>query len=379
MASGFRLFTKRFLLAINIFIVFLFLLSCLAPYPDPEKWWFISVLGLAFPFLLIAVVLFSIFWLFAKPKFFILSAIALLAGWKSTGRLFALNREHDFIYTKKKDELRIVSWNVARFIELKQNNNKGSQQRLEMMALLKKQNADVLCLQELHTSVSPGYYNNIAYIQKELNYPWFYFSYVPDTKDHWYGSIIFSRIPMIDSGIITYPKPGITEVLMHADLKFNNDTIRVYNTHLQSVLFEKKDYEKIEQIQEGDEHLLQNSKSIVSKLKIASRIRGRQAAAVEKQLADDKYPILLTCDLNDVPTSYPYAKIRGDMQDAFLEKGFGIGRTFSSLSPTLRIDYIFADKNFSIQQFCKYTRNLSDHYMIVADVKLKNGAGKVKL
>ncbi len=63
MASGFRLFTKRFLLAINIFIVSLFLLSCLAPYLDPEKWWFISVLGLAFPFLLIAVVLFFIFWL----------------------------------------------------------------------------------------------------------------------------------------------------------------------------------------------------------------------------------------------------------------------------------------------------------------------------
>ena len=48
--------------------------------------------------------------------------------------------------------------------------------------------------------------------------------------------------------------------------------------------------------------------------------------------------------------SYTYFTVRGDMQDAFLKKGFGIGRTFSALSPTLRIDYIFADKNFKINQ-----------------------------
>jgi len=379
MVSGFRLFTKRLLLTINIVIVFFFLLACLAPYVNPEKWWFISLLSLAFPFLLIAVVLFFIFWVLIKPKLAILSIIALLAGWKNTSTLFALNRQHAFDYTKKKDELRIVTWNVARFIELKKNNNKGSQQRMEMMELLKKQNADVLCLQEFHTSISPDYYNNISYIREELNYPWFYFSYVPDTKDHWYSSIIFSRLPMIDSGIVTYPKPGITEVLLHADLKFNNDTVRVYTTHLQSVLFEKADYEKIEKIQEADDDLLKNSKSIFSKLRIADRIRGRQADAVEKQLKSSRYPVLFTGDLNDVPTSYTYSTIRGDMQDAFLEKGFGIGRTFSSLSPTLRIDYIFADKNFSVLQFSKSSRNLSDHYMIVADVKLKSAAQKVKL
>lgn len=378
MASGFRLFTKRFLLTINVIIVFFFLLACLAPYVNPEKWWFMSVLSLAFPFLLIAVIICFIFWVFVKPKFAILCIIALLIGWKNTRTLFALNSQHIFNYTKKKDELRIVSWNVARFIELKKNNNKGSQQRMEMMELLKKQNADVLCLQEFHTSVSPEYYNNISYIQKELNYSWFYFSYVPDTKDHWYSSIIFSRLPMIDSGIITYPKPGITEILLHADLKFNNDTVRVYTTHLQSVLFEKADYEKIEKIQEADDDLLKNSKSIFSKLRIASRIRSRQADAAENQVKSSKYPVLFTGDLNDVPTSYTYSTIRGDMHDAFLEKGFGTGRTFSSLSPTLRIDYIFADKNFSVQQFSKSSRSLSDHYMIVADVKLKTTAQKVK-
>jgi endonuclease/exonuclease/phosphatase family metal-dependent hydrolase len=59
------------------------------------------------------------------------------------------------------------------------------------------------------------------------------------------------------------------------------------------------------------------------------------------------------------------------MQDAFLKKGFGIGRTFTGLSPTLRIDYIFADHHFKIKQFNRIVKNLSDHYMLVADVQLK--------
>lgn len=87
--------------------------------------------------------------------------------------------------------------------------------------------------------------------------------------------------------------------------------------------------------------------------------------------ANSPHPIVLCGDLNDVPNSYIYNTIKGDMQDAFLQKGFGIGRTFNSISPTLRIDYIFADKRIRISQFKRITTNYSDHYMIVADMQLK--------
>ena len=372
MATAFRRFTKRVLIILNIIVAAIFLLACLAPYLDTSTWWFMSVLALGFPFLLIAVILYFIFWLFVKFKYVVISVIALLIGWKNISRLFAVHPQTTFNYAKSQAVLRIVTWNVARFIELKKNTNEGSVTRMKMMNLIKQQNADVLCLQEFHTSIAPEYYNNIEYIQKELDYPYFYFSYVVDTKDHWYSSIIFSRLPMIDTGKIYYPKPGITEVLLHADLKFNNDTIRLFNTHLQSVLFEKKDYQKIERIEHADDSLLHNSRSIFSKLKKGATIRGRQATAAKEIISQSPYPVLFAGDLNDVPGSYTYSAIRGDMQDIFLQKGLGIGRTFTSLSPTLRIDYIFADKRFSVLQYKKYVQELSDHYMQVADVKLVN-------
>jgi endonuclease/exonuclease/phosphatase family metal-dependent hydrolase len=72
-----------------------------------------------------------------------------------------------------------------------------------------------------------------------------------------------------------------------------------------------------------------------------------------------------------VPNSYTYFTISRKLQDAFLKRGFGIGRTFSGLSPTLRIDHILATKEFEVLQFNRLVKPLSDHYMIVADLRLK--------
>ena len=51
-------------------------------------------------------------------------------------------------------------------------------------------------------------------------------------------------------------------------------------------------------------------------------------------------------------------------------KGAGIGRTFSGISPTLRIDNIFVDKRYSVQQFTRIAEKLSDHFPIITDISL---------
>jgi endonuclease/exonuclease/phosphatase family metal-dependent hydrolase len=371
MASKFRLFTKRFFIYCNIAVVFFFLLSCIAPFLNPQKWWFISFLGLGFPFLLLLVIFFLSGWLIIlKPRLAIISGVALLISIKSITVFFAFHRPGTFSYTKDPKSIRIATWNVARFIELKRNTNSGSQKRLKMFDLIKQQNADVLCLQEFHTSTLPDYYDNIEPIQKGLGYPYYLFSFDTDGDNFFYSSIIFSRFPIIDSGVIRYPRPTLPDVLIHADIKVNNDTIRVYTTHLQSLQFGRNDYATINKIETGSDSLFSNSKNILYKIKRGITNRSIQAKIISTVLEDSPHPLLLCADLNDVPNSYTYFKVRGDMQDAFLKKGFGIGRTFTGLSPTLRIDYIFADKNFRIKQFNRITKKLSDHYMLVADVEL---------
>ena len=213
MPSKFRLFTKRLFIYLNILVVIFFLLSCLIPFLNPAKWWFISMLGLAFPFLLLFVILFFLGWLVMKPKLSLISLGALILGLKSILVFVAFNKGHEFNYTKEPGTIRIVSWNVARFVEMKRNLNEGSRTRLRMMELIQQQDADVLCLQEFFHSFDPTYYPNIDYIRKNFKYPYWYYSHDVDGDKHFTGTIIFSRFPIVDSGMIRYPRPTSSNVI----------------------------------------------------------------------------------------------------------------------------------------------------------------------
>jgi len=372
MGSTYRLILKRSFIFLNSLTAFIFLLTCLAPYLNPSRWWFFSILGLGFAFILVLLIAFLIFWLFVRPRYMLISLVALAIGWKSLSAFFGFDLSGTtYDPAKQKGVLRLASWNVARFIELKRNNNKGSQTRQKMLDLIKAQKADVLCLQEFYHSTDSSRYNNIKYFKEKLGYPYYYFCWDGDGDKQWFGQIIFSRYPIVDSGKLTFPYPSQQETLIYADVAYRGDTIRFYTTHLQSVQFKKQDYEKIEEIKNREDSILQNSRSIFSKLKRAAIYRSRQANIVRETIRQSPYPYVITGDFNDVPNSYTYFTIRGDLQDAFLEKGFGIGRTYSGLSPTLRIDYILPSRDFSVEQFNRVVRDYSDHYLLVADLKLK--------
>jgi endonuclease/exonuclease/phosphatase family metal-dependent hydrolase len=109
------------------------------------------------------------------------------------------------------------------------------------------------------------------------------------------------------------------------------------------------------------------SKAIAYRLRNAYIKRAYQAEMLNKKIKESPFPVIVCGDFNDVPNSYSYFTVKGDLQDAFLKKGSGIGRTFRSISPTLRIDYILADKKFKVIQFSKLKVPYSDHYPIVAD------------
>ena len=376
MASKFRNITKRILIFVTIGVVIFYLLACLAPSLNPGGWWMISLLGLGFPIILLILLLTIAGWLIlAKPRIALIPGIALLLGYKSILVFFAFHMPGEFHYKKDPGTLRVVSWNVARFVEMKRNNNKGSQTRLLMLDMIKQQDADVVCLQEFFHSLDPRYYDNLFYIRDSLGYPYTFFSHDVDGDNHFTGSVIFSRYPILDSGLIRYPRPTLPEALLHVDVKFNNDTIRVYTTHLQSLQFKPVDYMRISEIKGMEDSLLTNSKSIFGKLRKGFTNRSIQADLISTVKDDCPYPIVFCADLNDVPTSYTYFRVKGNMQDAFLKKGFGVGRTFTGISPTLRIDYIFASNDFSVKQFTRVVKNYSDHYMILADVALKNPRG----
>src|SRR4051812_25456807 len=147
-----RKITKRVLLIINIFFCLVFLLACLVPLLNPHSWWFMGFLGLALPYLGLVLVLWVLFWWFIRPKISLLSIVALLIGYKQLGVLFALNAPAAFEEKKQADVFRIADWNIRSFVGTGNTSEKQKLARTEIVDVLTRLNADVLCLQEFNHS-----------------------------------------------------------------------------------------------------------------------------------------------------------------------------------------------------------------------------------
>ena len=365
----FRKTIKTIIVILNGFIVFLLLLSCLNPWLNPTTYWWIGFIGLLVPYLVLILIFSVIFWLMVKPKMVFISLAGLLIGWQQISLIFAFHPSEGFSKTKYKNSIRIVDWNVRSFNGLTKNKETKKHIREDVASTLIKLQPDIICLQEFNNSNYRGIESdNLSLFIKD--YPYFYFSrdYHRSTGMYYSGSIIFSKYPLIDSGKIKY---SFAESLIYADVVKESDTFRIYTTHLQSFKFKKEDYEDIEKIKDQEDESLIASRNIFFKMKLAFSRRGRQAVIVKEELNKRPYPSVICGDFNDIPNSYTYAHIKGDWQDAFLQKGFGIGRSFITMAPTLRIDYILPDNHFDILQFDMVDEDLSDHIMLVTDVRLK--------
>jgi endonuclease/exonuclease/phosphatase family metal-dependent hydrolase len=271
---------------------------------------------------------------------------------------------------KSSQSIRIINWNVQSFNGLTKSKTAKKLTRTDIENSISKYQPDIICLQEFNTSGSNSdESDNIALFSK--NYPFHFFSedYQRIKGKYKSGCIIFSKLPIIATGKIKFK---VAESLIYADVIKGSDTIRVFTTHIQSFKFKKEDYEGIDNLGNTNDEAMLASMNIVKKMKLAFSRRSKQVELVKESINQSPYPNILCGDFNDVPYSYTYFTLKENRKDAFLEKQFGIGKTFIGLAYSLRIDYILPDKHFIVQQFDLIDENLSDHLMLVADIQLEH-------
>lgn len=371
MANFVRRSVKKILLILTVLVCVLYLLTLLVPWLNPQHWWLVGFLGLTFPYFFFFLVFIFFFWLIAKPKFSLLPLVVLLLGAKQISVTFAAHFSGNDVTKKPDSTFRIVSWNVANMYGLSNNTETKQHNRTELAQSILDLQPDIICLQEFNHSYTQGENaNNIGLFSQQ--YPNYFYSIDFNKENGYYtsGSIVFSKYPIIDSGRFNYPG-NFTGSLMYIDIKLKNDTLRIFTTHLQSFGFNNSDYAEMNKIKKRNEESIEASKNIFIKMKAAFTNRGLQADIVHAQTDSVIHPSIVCGDFNDVPTSYTYFRIRKNRQDAFLQRGLGVGKTYNSLAPMLRIDYILPDSSFTIKQFDMVDENLSDHVMLVSDLKLK--------
>jgi endonuclease/exonuclease/phosphatase family metal-dependent hydrolase len=369
----FRRFAKQILISSNILVAMLFLLGCYSHWFNPLQFWLLGFLTLSAFYFWIILLGFIFFWLFVKPRWVIISLLAFGLGFQPMINIVPLRFSTSFSIAKNNQAIRVMSWNVEHFDILEHKTKPENKEK--MFDLVNKYQPDIACFQEMVGSDQyPDAINYIPDFLKRLSFTDYYYSYNNkldfDSKHH-YGIILFSRYPILHRQTIMWYPNDYNSIIQYIDILKGQDTFRVFNLHLQSLRFSKANLTYIKKPEFEDEEAIRMSRNIAGKFKVGFLKRKIQADHIKEEIDKSPYPVIVCGDFNDVPNSYAYATIGKNLQNAFAEKGIGLGRTFTGISPTLRIDNIFADNRFEIEQFIRVNKKLSDHFPILTDLVFK--------
>ncbi|KKM80132.1 hypothetical protein LCGC14_1342960 [marine sediment metagenome] len=245
----------------------------------------------------------------------------------------------------QKGDLKIMSYNIRTFNEF------GWSNRIQVFSAIRdfvqKEQPDIVCFQEA----------SIGMQKKYLDYPYAYLKKNRQGNKVHLG--IFSKYPIIASETLTFPN-SINDG-SYADIVYKRDTIRIFNLHMESL-----------GITPGTGVLRRSSSErLYNKVTEAFKKQEKQAETIRELIYGSPYKTMLCGDFNNNQFSRAYHLIKGDMQDSFIEKGSGYGRTLNFFSIPLRIDFIMADQSFEVREHKNYNFKYSDHYPVMASFRLR--------
>lgn len=299
------------------------------------------------PLLIIANAVLLLYWLIRRRwHWAAIPLVTLLCCIPYIGTIFQFGSSDEA--ADKKSGLKIATYNVARF-----NRETTGFIAQDILAQMRKQKVDVFCIQE-YNEVSGDKKNSESY--KE------YFPYMAMGRN---DMAIFSRYPITDNKTIDFEQTNNSA--MWADIDVNGQLIRVVNAHLETTGFNTTMHQAVKLQNQGA--IIENNRllqAIYGNYTLGMMVRAGQAITIQNELRMNNDPdrSLIVCgDFNDVPYSFVYNTMLGDLVDGFKECGSGWMYTYRG-NKSVRIDYIFHDKSLKGLTYYRQDLSYSDHYPI---------------
>ena len=370
-----RKLLDRFMLFLNMLSLMALSATYLAGIISPEKFWPLAFVAMSYPIILTVTAFFIVYWLLRRKWFLFLNIAFILLKWDYVAATVQFNSQAKEVSAHSAN-IKVMTYNVRLFDYYNWSNNKNT--RHWIYDFLFNQQPNILCFQEFYHDKT-GYFptidtllevNSIRHMHvenytKKLN------------NNQLWGMANLSSYPIINKGKIEF-ESTYGNLCIFTDLKLDEDTVRVYNLHLQSVRIGEDQYRFLDQIMLNKSlsgirigELLGDLKLLVYRMAHAFIERGKQADLVAKHVKNSPYPIVLCGDFNDTPTSYSYLTLVKDLNDSFANEGFGMGSTYVRL-PFFRIDNIFYSNYFKAESHTVHHYELSDHFAVSARLKKVN-------
>ncbi len=324
-----------------------------------------ALFGLAYPYLLFINVLFVIIWAVALRWEAFLSVVVIAGGLTHLSNYIKLQKPSG----DKTGTFRVESYNLRLFNYFESRRNGISEKRI--LELLKNQQADIICLQELYIVGNPAVREDA--IRTAIGGKYFsHFKIIRTGKDRYYGIVTLSKFPIVNKGDIVHARSSSLSIF--TDVVIGNDTLRIFNNHLQSFHLHRMERSFLNELTAAseDKETMNELRNISSSLRQGFIRRASQAKAVAEKVKSSPFPVIVAGDFNDTPISYTYRTLRGGLNDAFVTSGYGAGFTYKGNYPPNRIDYILYGKALECRQFDIIKVRYSDHYPIIAYFRKKN-------
>jgi endonuclease/exonuclease/phosphatase family metal-dependent hydrolase len=316
--------------------------ACFVPYIQSENFSFLSFLGLVVPALVLANIFFLVYWAVQGKRKLYGSLLTLFISYLSLGPFYKWSAAEQ----EPSGDLKVMTYNVRSFNRYEELPSKTV--LTDIKAFVKKENPDVICIQE-------PFYNS----SKEFeNYPFRYLEYF-----HMQGKgllAIFSKYPILETGLLNLPRTDSNGVFV--DVQYHTETIRVYNIHLESL-----------GITPGQGVLTKEpTDKLFQQVNHAFQKQMEQAEVIRSHLNSSPHKNILCGDFNNGQYSNVYRTIKGNLQDTFLEAGTGYGRTYLFHGLPFRIDFILADEAFEVKSHANYDVPYSDHFPVMASFEWRS-------
>jgi len=251
-----------------------------------------------------------------------------------------------------KSGINIATYNVAMFGR-EINGFKAE----DILSVMKSHQVDILCIQE--------YMENSGDKKNSANY----LNYFSNKATGRHDMVIYSRYPIVDSLAIDFGSTNNSA--MWADIDVNGQVFRVFNVHLETTGINRTLHQAAKQEMQGVA-VERNSllRAIYGKYTQGMVLRAQQADLMAKEIKKSPHPVILCGDFNDVPYSYVYKTMKGDLVDGFKECGKGFMYTMREGLKRVRIDYIFHSEELEGVSYFKHDATYSDHLPVFMRIKL---------
>ena len=344
-------FTILFLLAV--------ILSIASVYVSPASVKWMALCPFMLSYVLIGLAALMLVWLFVNFKVAIPIAVVAFVGFKFVS--------HEYSFRDKslddKADFRVMSYNVKCFGILDKNSNLLREKVLETISAT---DPDIVCLQEAYWANKPADFPTLDVLSKNLKAKSVQKVRLNNFNYGTGGLAVVTRYKVINQ--YSHPFDSTANGFMYVDILMNEDTVRLYNCHLQSIMISNSDVDMSNGFNRENKDKAMN---LYSKFSEASAHRAVQVDTLVATLDTCPYPVLLCGDFNDVPLSYACFQVLASgerLHDTFMERGEGSGRTFSVMGVDFRIDYIMHSNLFKCLRHKVLEFNIAnDHYPVVAE------------